>query len=469
MRVGRRFFVAIGVAALAATGLAGVPTAEAATGGTEVFYAALATNSTTSDLLLIDADTGALTNTIGPIGFAVTGLAVHPQTGVLYGSTSNRSAANPGSLISIDPSTGVGTLIGKFVGTEETMADIDFGPDGTLYGILEADADDLFTIDLTTGAATLVGDADQSTAGSGLAFDTATGKLLWAGESATGTLFIVDPATGGVTDGPTLAGRDNREISALEFGCDGATLFGVQLEDAGGTSPRPTELVTIDETTGAVVELGSSVEKLDAIAAVCGRTFIDGVYLELLGRQADPGGAAFWSSQISAGASPLSVVKAIESSSEARTAFVTELYQRYLGRAPDAGGLQHFLGVTAAQGPLPARISIIASPEYATNAGGTPNGLVDALYADILGRPASDADRAFWTTALSQSGAGPVIAAVLQSSESATRIVTLTYMRLLGRGPDSAGLAFWRGAVMAGLDEQTVIVEFLGSAEFFGP
>jgi hypothetical protein len=471
MKLARRLVVLVVLAVLASAAPVTAPSA-ALTGGTELLFGSLGTNATTSDLYLIDADTGALDRMIGPIGFAVTGLAVHPQTGVLYGSTSHNSAASPRSLIRIDPVTGAGTLIGAFNvlsgANPQTAADIAFAPDGTLYGIFEPSLDDLYTINLTTGAGTLVGVASQSTAGSGLAYDTATGKLLWGGEGAQGSLLILDRTTGTAVDGPTLTGSAGREIAALDFGCDGTTLFGVQLDDAGGSNPRPTELVTINQTSGAVTVLGSSIEKLDAIAAACEFTWIDAVYRELLGRRADNAGKTFWGNAVKGGATPIAVASAIEGTPEARAAFVNGLYLRYLGRVADPGGLAHFVDVTARLGPLAARVSILASPEYATKAGGTPNGYVNALYADVLGRPAGDADRAFWTGILASRGPGALAGGIVASAESIDRIITTTYARVLRRAPDSAGLTHWRSQFAAGMDEHTLVVILLGSAEYVG-
>ena len=86
----------------------------AAVASGQVLYGTTAANTTTSNLYILDPATGAVVSTVGPIGFAVTGLAVNPLTGVLYGSTSNNSANSPGSLITINKATGQGTLVGSF-------------------------------------------------------------------------------------------------------------------------------------------------------------------------------------------------------------------------------------------------------------------------------------------------------------------------------------------------------------------
>ena len=104
-----------------------------------------------SNLYILSPTTGAIVSNVGPIGFAVTGLAVHPTTGVLYGPTGNQSPTAPGTLITIDKATGQGTVVGAFGIASQTMADLTFTRDGTLYGWL-VPGDDLHTIDVTTGA-----------------------------------------------------------------------------------------------------------------------------------------------------------------------------------------------------------------------------------------------------------------------------------------------------------------------------
>lgn len=60
------------------------------------------------NLYLIDPTTGAVTSTIGPIGFGVTGLAFDPIPGTLFGVT---TTSGDRQLITIDPATGAGTVV----------------------------------------------------------------------------------------------------------------------------------------------------------------------------------------------------------------------------------------------------------------------------------------------------------------------------------------------------------------------
>lgn len=215
-----------------------------------------------SQLYELDPADGSVTTTIGPIGFAVTGLAVHPQTNAIYGSTSNREASIPGHLISIDLQTGAGADIGQLIDGTQTAADLTFAVDGTLYGWIEP-GDQLATIDLTTGAATLVGPSGLNTFGSGIAMSSAS-DLYLTGGGDDGTLNIINTTTGMTDSLIALVGGSglSQPINALSFDA-GGTLFGSR-----GTNCFPclsADLLAIDTTTGNITVLGQSVNKLDAI------------------------------------------------------------------------------------------------------------------------------------------------------------------------------------------------------------
>ena len=225
-----------------------------------VLYGADGAQGNASSLRILDPATGALISTVGPIGFAVTGLAVHPTTGILYGSTAQLSANAPRSLITIDKGTGLGTLVGSFGVPGHTMADLTFGPDGTLYGWAEPDIDDLHRVDLTTGQATRVGESGVgfNTRGSGIAANAQV--IFLAGGEGRGPLHVVDPATGVAVRAGNLDWRPRGAIAAMAFAPDG-TLFGAGLPIDSGPI-----LLTINVVTGHVTEVGPTVDFLDAIA-----------------------------------------------------------------------------------------------------------------------------------------------------------------------------------------------------------
>jgi hypothetical protein len=250
----------------------------AATGSAsaELLYGTDGAGNNPSNLYILNPSNGSVVRTVGPIGFGVTGLAIDPTTGTLYGTTGRNTGPgtgpSPGSLVTINRETGAGTLIGKLVPSSspgDPAADITFTPDGTLYGWLEPDTDSLVTIDKASGLATVVGESGLSTYGSGLASN-ASGVLFFAGEGEQGPLRTVDRNTGLTTEVATLNGPDGDPgISALAFDAQG-TLFGSRLPS---NSPEfSSDLITIDTGTGAITSKGPSVDRLDAIAFVPDRS-----------------------------------------------------------------------------------------------------------------------------------------------------------------------------------------------------
>src|SRR5262245_34944671 len=157
-------------------------------------YAADGAVGNLSNLYILDPLTGGVVSVVGPIGFAVTGLAVHPITGDLYGSTANLDPNVAGSFIRINKATGHGTLIGSY-GIVGTLVDITFTSDGTAYGWAQPNRA-LYTVNLATGKATRVGNftIPFSTFGGGIAASASV--LFLAGGGGQGPLFRVDRPPG---------------------------------------------------------------------------------------------------------------------------------------------------------------------------------------------------------------------------------------------------------------------------------
>jgi WD40 repeat protein len=87
---------------------------------------------TTSRLIEIDPDTGAVLSDVGPLAAVVRDLAFHPQTGVLYGVTGGFGGNSTGTLVTIDTETGALTVV-RDDGPDITGGGLAFAPDGTLY------------------------------------------------------------------------------------------------------------------------------------------------------------------------------------------------------------------------------------------------------------------------------------------------------------------------------------------------
>jgi hypothetical protein len=236
----------------------------AALNGGTLYGADGASGNPNCHLFLLNPGDGSVVQDIGPIGFPVTGLAFDPLSGILYGATGGFSPSPPRrSIITIDPNTGAGTLVGA-EGSGGPLADITFTSDGTLYGWGEG-TDDLYTVNKSTGAATRVAESNFGTFGSGISANSQD-VLYFGGDGPTGNLTIVDRFTGQVSVVAPFSGapRPSQSLNAFAF-----NFADVLYASNGGDCDNlgcPGNLVTIDTSTGAITNHGQTINNLDAIA-----------------------------------------------------------------------------------------------------------------------------------------------------------------------------------------------------------
>jgi hypothetical protein len=238
----------------------------AALNGGILYGADGAANNPNCHLFILNPMDGTVIKDIGPIGFAVTGLAFEPHTGILYGATGGFSPSPPRrTIITIDPNTGVGTLVGA-EGSGGPLADITFTSDATLYGWGEG-TDDLYTVDKSTGVATRVAESNFCSFGSGISANSSD-VLYFGGDCGGpghGHLATVDRFTGQVTLGPPYSGAPlpNGSLNAFAF-----NFADVLYASNGGDneSSSTAHLTTINTSTGVITDHGSTVPRLDAIA-----------------------------------------------------------------------------------------------------------------------------------------------------------------------------------------------------------
>jgi hypothetical protein len=211
------------------------------------------------------------------------------QPGVFYGTTGSAEPTYPGYLLTIDPSTGVGTLVGptgipsadgpsvralaiKSTGEMYAMShtassdlysvnastgagifvantgllfpgDICFDAEDVLYGV--DDTNVLYTIDENTGTRTVVGPTGVTLGG--LAYDPTDGTMYGSGTND--DIYTIDLATGAVTlVGTTGLGGNTPDILFDQAG----NLFGTK-RGSGGVY----DYIAIDKATGAGTVIGS--------------------------------------------------------------------------------------------------------------------------------------------------------------------------------------------------------------------
>jgi hypothetical protein len=154
---------------------------------------------------------------------------------------------------------------------------------------------------------------------------------------------------------------------------------------------------------------------------------------------------------------------------EAYGLFITGAYQLYLKRSPDAAGLQFWIsqmqnGLTDEH----LEASFLGSAEYIANHGGTGAGWVTGMYRDLLGRDPDSGGLAYWTGVLA-GGANPANVAFgfAASGEREGQRVTADYQIFLGRSPDAGGLAYWVNQFLHGARNEDLVAGLVGSQEYY--
>ena len=240
----------------------------------------------------------------------------------------------------------------------------------------------------------------------------------------------------------------------------GASGNSIAVDSSGNpwiTNSGPIYEFTVGQTTGT---LGTSPNAI----------YVESLYEQLLHRSADPG-ASYWVGLLNQGVAPSTVVQTLETSSEYLSNVVTGIYEHYLNRAPDPGGLNAWVGALQSGATIEQVIEgFIASPEfYQVQGGGTNAGFVTVFYKDILNRAPDPGGYAYWLNALNSGSITPagMAAGFLTSQEYRIDLIGLDYQLYLGRLPDAGGLDAWVQAMQAGLTDQTVLAAILGSGEGF--
>ena len=200
--------------------------------------------------------------------------------------------------------------------------------------------------------------------------------------------------------------------------------------------------------------------------------FVAQVYIELLGRGVEPGGLDAWTNELNLGIPRSQVVLEIETSpsNEFRTIEVQQLYQRYLHRNADPGGLANSIALLASTG---GRIQDVAaalagSNEFFQNSGSTNTGFLQALYQTALQRAIDPQALAFESAGLANGtfSRNQLAQFVVTSMEANQNLVQLVYTTFLHRSADPQGLAFNTLTLAQGATFEQLVAFVVGSPEF---
>ncbi|MEW6776150.1 MAG: hypothetical protein AB1405_07645, partial [Bdellovibrionota bacterium] len=183
---------------------------------------------TNGDIFEIDITDGSVSNSVAmtvlPSGFiGVSAMAFHPTSCTLF------AVDNADDLYTINPSTGVATLVGA-LGLGR-VTDIAFNAAGNLFGLTSQSAGtELISINTSTGVATVQGanNPGGGFGGNGLEF---LGTTLYAGRNGTwGELDTLNSSTGAVTatDVFLFGGGSVNGCQIMALTNVNGTLYGIQ-------------------------------------------------------------------------------------------------------------------------------------------------------------------------------------------------------------------------------------------------
>lgn len=216
-------------------------------------YATDGRSCSPSTLYQLDPADGSIISTIGSTGVSgMTSLAFHPVTGVMYGITTGGNGCNS-NLYTVDLATGVATLVGP-TGIPRGKPDATFRADGTMFTYSTND-NYLYTVNLNTGALSPIGNTTVGAWDISLTFEDGT-LVMTDGD----TIYTVDTTTGLASSVTSLGTGVNDSSMSTTHPVTGQVYLG----DSDNYSQF--DLYTLNTSTGDMVLLGSnSVDRMSAI------------------------------------------------------------------------------------------------------------------------------------------------------------------------------------------------------------
>ena len=189
-----------------------------------------------------------------------------------------------------------------------------------------------------------------------------------------------------------------------------------------------------------------------APAATCANAQITQAYQTYLGRAPDTAGLSFWENAAATGTPIECITKAISTSQEAQADAAKAATATVTGPT----GSATTAGATAATGTTCG-----ATCQYAK--------CITGLYKNILGRTPDAAGLAFWEKAAACGETICQIAQAFACSQEAkanpATVISTAYQNILGRAPDTAGLAFWEKAAANGTPIACIVNDIKSSPE----
>jgi len=248
---------------------------------------------------------------------------------------------------------------------------------------------------------------------------------------------------------------------------------GIWSFNSNGTYNIAVQPNQVADTNGVFVHMGTIGNFVVSVGNEfnnVGVGYVEGLYQSILGRVGDTAGLKYWNDLLNSGAAKDTIFTGFWVSVEHRTLQVRSYYEQYLGREADSASLKFYVAKFA-QGAKEADVisAIMNSNEYKNINGGTANGVIGAIYNDLLGRTPSAAEIQIWANAFAVSGSGAVARGVMNSVEYQLDLAKQDYIDFLNRPLTSQSEidSFTYTARKSGpYGEQQIAQSFAVSSEF---
>ncbi len=188
------------------------------------------------------------------------------------------------------------------------------------------------------------------------------------------------------------------------------------------------------------------------------------LYREILQRDADAAGLAYWVSFVRRGGGLLGVRQSLLVSDEYFQLKIREYYKLYLKRDAEPAGLQYWLNVLRSGASLETVRAAIANSEEARRPGLV--GQLRSLYLDILKREPDAAGLDYWVMRMNQGMSLEDVRRSILVSDEYFQLKVREYYRLyLKRDAEPAGLQYWVNALKSGVSLEAVRSAIANSEE----
>jgi hypothetical protein len=271
------------------------------------------------------------------------------------------------------------------------------------------------------------------------------GSLTDNGVAVTAGQFVAAAdITGGLLKFTPAAGASGTPYASFTF----------QVQDNGGTA-----------NGGADLDPSS---KMMTVNVTTTNSFVAALYKDVLKRDPDTDGLNFYTGLLAKGALPSAIVADVWQSAEHRGIEVDSYYQTLLHRTFDPAGRQVWVNrMLAGMSEEAVMAGFLGSSEYQQFKLSSKS-FVDALYQDVLSRPAEAQGESNWMTSLTHSTYTrlQVFEGFINSRELHLKLIDSFFSDFLNGAPDTAGL-MWVDKLDHGLVNQQFVAEAILSSQEF--